>query len=89
MEHTHDPINAVRNWKKSLKHGGRLIVAVPDESLMRTFDPIKPRTHKYAFTKISLQRLMETEGYKTISIEDSGNNISMVGGFSETNGGKS
>lgn len=83
LEHTHDPINAVRNWKKSLKHGGRLIVAVPDESLMRTI-PLNPE-HKCAFTKISLQRLMETEGYKTISIEDSGNDISLVGVF-EANG---
>lgn len=83
LEHTHDPLNAVRNWKKSLRRGGRLIVAVPDEELMRTI-PLNPE-HKCAFTKTSLQRLMETEGYKTISIEDSGNYISMVGVF-EANG---
>lgn len=78
LEHTHDPLGAILNWKRSLRpHGGRLVVAVPDENWGLTI-PLNPQ-HKAAFTPESLQRLMEVAGLKTISVEPSGNNISMVG----------
>lgn len=83
LEHTHDPLKAVQTWRKSLKHGGRLIIAVPDEDLGNMI-PLNPQ-HKAAFTKDSLRRLMEVAGYKTINIEPSGNPISFVGVF-EANG---
>lgn len=80
LEHNHDPINTILNWKRALKpHGGRLIIAVPDEARGNMI-PLNPE-HKAAFTKDSLRRLMETLGMHTISIEDSGNNISIVGVF--------
>jgi GT2 family glycosyltransferase/predicted SAM-dependent methyltransferase len=84
LEHTHDPLNALRVWKKSLKpHGGRLIIAVPDEA-KGSMIPLNPE-HKAAFTKDSLQRLAEAVGFQTIVIQDSENPISFVGVF-ERNG---
>lgn len=78
LEHTHDPLGAILNWKRSLRpHGGRLVVAVPDENWGNTI-PLNPQ-HKAAFTPESLLRLMEVAGLKTISLEPSGNNLSMVG----------
>lgn len=84
LEHTHDPLGAVLHWKASVKpHGGRLVIAVPDEA-KGAMIPLNPE-HKAAFTRESLKRLLEIVGMKTISIEDSGNPISIVGVF-ERNG---
>ena len=84
LEHTHDPIKAMQLWKKAVKpHGGRIIVAVPDEEKGRMI-PLNPE-HRASFTKDSLKRLAELIGLKTISIEDTGNNLSLMGVF-ERNG---
>ena len=83
IEHMVDPIGAVKNWGRCLKPGGKLIIATPNEDLVRslTLDP----SHVHVFTKDSLKNLMETLGFKTIYLEDTGNLISMVGCF-EKNG---
>lgn len=84
LEHTHDPLGAILTWKKSLKpHGGRLIVAVPDETKGSTI-PLNPQ-HKSAFTPDSLNRLMQAAGMKLVLTEPSGNPISFVGVY-ERNG---
>jgi GT2 family glycosyltransferase len=79
LEHTENPIRAVKNWKESLRPGGRLIVAVPDQARNNTI-PMNYQ-HKVGFTANSLLELMETVGFKTVSIEDAENNISMIGVF--------
>jgi GT2 family glycosyltransferase len=84
LEHHHDPLNSLQVWKAALKpHGGRLIIAVPDEA-KGAMIPLNPE-HKAAFTKESLKRLTDAVGLTTVSIQDSGNPISIVGIF-ERNG---
>lgn len=83
LEHMLDPISAVKSWKKSLKHGGRLIVAVPDHTSRNTI--VMNHQHVHAWTPKSLQNFMETLGMKTISVQDAKNQVSFVGVF-ERNG---
>lgn len=80
LEHTFDPIKALQTWKKALKpHTGRLIICVPDEA-KGAMIPLNPE-HKAAFTKDSLKRIAEIVGLKTLTIQDTGNPISIMGVF--------
>jgi GT2 family glycosyltransferase len=80
LEHTHDPLKAIAGWKNALRpHGGRLIIAVPDEE-KGAMIPLNPE-HKAAFTKDSLGRLANAVGLETVLIQDSGNPISIIGVF--------
>ncbi len=79
LEHMIDPVSAVRQWGKPLRHGGRLIVAVPNQEIQSTI-PLN-HEHVHAYTPDSLKTLMESLGWKTESIEDAGNFISFVGVF--------
>lgn len=83
LEHINDPIKTVRIWGKALKHGGRLVIAVPNQSLRNTI-PMNYQ-HVNSYTPESLQSLMEALGWKTVAIEDPKNMVSFVGCF-EKNG---
>lgn len=85
LEHMVDTVLAVQNWGKAIKHGGRMILAVPNEAIRRSI-PLNYE-HKHAFTPESLKRLMESQGWKTIDLKDGGNFLSFVGCF-EKNGVK-
>lgn len=77
LEHTFSPFDALLKWKQALRpHGGRLVIAVPDERCMNTI-PLNPQ-HKSAFTPDSLTQLAEAVGYKVIGSYPSGNPISFV-----------
>lgn len=81
LEHTPDTLKTLEHWKTVLKHGGRLIVAVPDESKAPTI-PMNIE-HKVAFTQDSLRRLMGAAGFNEVVTEDSNNYISFVGVYSK------
>jgi GT2 family glycosyltransferase/SAM-dependent methyltransferase len=83
LEHCVDSVSAIREWGRVLKHGGRLIIAVPNHNLRNTI-PMNIE-HVRAFTPESLKNQMESLGFKTINLLDPQNAISMVGVF-ETNG---
>lgn len=83
LEHVIDPVFAVREWGRILKHGGRLIIAVPNHELRNSI-PLNIE-HVHGWTPRSLMNFMESQGWKTIDMLDPGNNISMVGIF-EKNG---
>lgn len=82
LEHLCDTVGAVTGWKKALKHGGRMIIAVPDHSVRNTI----PMNHEHVrgFTPESLRKEMELMGFKTVDLLDAKNNVSFVGIF--TNG---
>lgn len=87
LEHMVDAIGATEAWKKALKHGGKLIVAVPDHSTRNTI-PMNWQ-HVHAWTPASLKRFMEAQGWHTVDLLDSKNDVSFVGVFSKngvTNG---
>lgn len=83
LEHMVDAVGAVMSWKKSLRPGGRLIVAVPDHTVRNTI-PMNWE-HRHAWTPSSLKRFMESLGWKTVDLLDANNNVSFVGVF-ERNG---
>lgn len=83
LEHMVDAVGAVQSWRKSLKHGGRLIIAVPDHTTRNTI-PMNWE-HRHAWTPKSLKRFMESLGWKTVDLLDARNNVSFVGIF-EANG---
>lgn len=78
-EHQVDVLRAVTSWKNALKHGGRLIIAVPDQTIRNTI-PLNWQ-HYHAFTPDSLKRMMELIGMETVDIIDAKNNVSFIGVF--------
>lgn len=83
LEHIVDDVEAVREWGRVLKHGGRLIVAVPNHELRNTI-PMNFE-HVRAWTPKSLKTFMESQGWKTVDMLDPKNFVSLVGVF-EKNG---
>lgn len=81
LEHMIDPVEAIHFWGKPLKHGGRLIIAVPDQTIQNSI-PMNIE-HVHAFNPNSLKNFMEQLGWKTEALEDTGNYISFVGVFSK------
>lgn len=67
LEHCIDTVDVLSKWKSKLKHGGRLIVAVPNEEIFDTI-PLNGE-HVHAFTPSSLNRIAELTGLKRIHIE--------------------
>jgi SAM-dependent methyltransferase len=79
LEHVVDPVAAVREWGRIIKHDGRLIIAVPNHELRNSI-PLNIE-HVHAWTPQSLKNFMESQGWKTIDMLDPQNNISFVGVF--------
>ncbi len=79
LEHVIDPVAAVREWGRILKHGGRLIIAVPNHALRNSI-PLNIE-HVHGWTPQSLQNFMESQGWKTVDLLDPQNNVSFVGVF--------
>ena len=79
LEHCVDLVQTMKNWKKILKPGGKLIISSPDENVTRgiALDP----THVHAFTKESIKSLAEVLGLQHISSQEAGNNLSFVSLF--------
>lgn len=77
LEHCLDPVATINNWKKNLTEGGRLIIAVPDESITSGI-PLDPE-HCHAYSIESLNNLMSTLGFRTMEARSSGNGMSFVG----------
>ena len=79
LEHCIDTIKTLKEWIRVLKPGGKLIVAVPEEGIMKSI-PMNPE-HVHAFTQSSLVNIMEMLGLKTLACASSGNGVSFVGCF--------
>ena len=79
LEHIVRPIDALKNWEKVLKIGGRLILALPDHGKRNTI-PMNPE-HVCAYTQENLKELMDLLGWKTIEFKDCRNGISFIGVF--------
>lgn len=77
LEHVIDSVSAIKEWGRVLKHGGRMIIAVPDHRMRNTI-PMNFE-HVRAFTPDSLKNQMESLGFKTIDLLDPKNHVSFVG----------
>lgn len=76
LEHLHNPIHIIKQWKSTLKSGGRLIIAVPDD----TKNLIIPMNieHKSAFTPDYMMEILGACGLEVKEIKDTNNFISFV-----------
>ena len=79
LEHCVNTIGALKQWKRVLKPGGRLIVSVPDSAIRNTI--ILNSEHVHAFTVESLQSIAELIGFKQIANERFYNNLSFTSVF--------
>lgn len=79
LEHITSGIRALKQWNSVLKLGGRLIIAVPDQTLRNTI-PLNPE-HVAAYTPESLKDLLELCGFKQTETFDPHNGISFVSCF--------
>jgi SAM-dependent methyltransferase len=81
LEHLPDAVKAIRSWGRVLRHGGRLIIAVPNHDLRNSI-PMNLE-HVHAWTPDSLRNFMESLGWKTVDMLDPKNYVSFVGVFSK------
>lgn len=83
LEHCLDSVTTIKNWKKVIRPGGKLILAVPDERVTHGI-PANPE-HVHAFSESSLTSLMEACGFKTVMTKSADNGVSFVGCFERMN----
>lgn len=83
LEHMVDHVKAIKNWKKVIRKGGKLIVAVPDERITSTI-PLNPE-HCHAYSPESLKSLLEVCGFEEVNSESSNNGTSFVSCFERLN----
>lgn len=83
LEHCVDSVGTINRWKKILRPGGKLIIAVPDERVTSSI-PLNPE-HVHAFSPESLKTLLEICGFREVKTESSNNGISFVGCFERMN----
>ena len=76
FEHLLDSVTVLREWNRLLRHGGRLIIAVPNNEIAN-YIPLNIE-HVHGFNKDSIKSLMEATGFKVIEQLDGGNNISFI-----------
>lgn len=79
LEHIPNTVGALKSWRKSLRPGGRLIVAVPNHNIRNSI-PMN-HEHCHGFTPEGLTDLMESTGWTTLKVMDGMNYISFVGVF--------
>jgi O-antigen biosynthesis protein len=83
LEHCLDSVRTVNGWKRSIKIGGKLIIAVPDEKITKGI-PLNPE-HVHAFNSESLKNLLESCGFEQIDSQSSNNGSSFVSCFKRLN----
>lgn len=81
LEHMINPIKVLKDWRRVVKPGGKLIIAVPNQEIRESI-PLNYQ-HVHAYTPDSLQALMEELGWHTEALEDPKNYTSFVGIFSK------
>lgn len=79
LEHCVDLSEVLTEWARVLTPGGQLIIAVPDEEITKSI-PLNPE-HVHAFTQKSLKALVEFHGFRLVSSQSTGNNVSLVAVF--------
>lgn len=67
LEHCVDTVGSIELWKRKLKAGGRLIIAVPNEDVVSSI-PLNIE-HVHAFTPESLNKFVSLMGLKRVHLE--------------------
>lgn len=77
LEHMPSEIKTLKNWKRVLRPGGKLIIAVPDQKVTNSI-PLNPE-HCRVYTQESLKDTIELIGFKEVKAESAKNGVSFVG----------
>lgn len=83
LEHVENVDETLKNWGTVLKHGGKLIVAVPNDDVGYTES--MDHDHKQAFTPETLRKALESNGFKVKDMLNPKNDVSFVA-VAEKNG---
>ena len=83
LEHCIDLVSTLTEWKRIVRIGGRLILAVPNENVTRSI-PLNPE-HVHAFTAESLASLGKLLGLKLIGSKNDSVSNSVVVCFEREN----
>lgn len=76
LEHLMDSVTVLTQWKKSLKVGGRLIIAVPNNG--RILSVPMNYEHVHGWDEQSMKSLLEAVGFKVIKQIDPQNGVSFI-----------
>lgn len=76
IEHMLDPIDAIGNWMKILKKGGKLIIATPDEDKIQSM--IANIEHKHTWNPLAFTNMLKAMGNHVIECVDPENNLSFI-----------
>lgn len=76
LEHLMDSVEVLKNWHSILKPGGRLIVAVPNNAVLKSIPMNVEHVHGFCFE--SMKSLFEIVGFKVVEQLDSQNHISFI-----------
>ena len=66
MEHLVDVLGALEEWKRVLREGGELFIAVPDPDAMDVM--LVDHTHVHVFNEESLKRLLVAAGFEGVEV---------------------
>jgi ubiquinone/menaquinone biosynthesis C-methylase UbiE len=83
FEHIQNPITTLREWKRVVKPGGRLLIVVPDQGVSHTI-PMNPE-HVHSYTLESLTDLANAVGLELVASETGYNGVSLLAVFTTTN----
>lgn len=76
IEHMLDPIEAIQNWLKVVKKGGKLIIATPDENKITSM--IVNIEHKHTWNPLAFTNMLKAMGNHVIECIDPDNGISFI-----------
>jgi len=74
LEHLHDPVAALKQWRGLVKPGGRLVVSTPNIGSLdylifrRNWYALQLPTHLYHFTPRTLKKMLQVAGWRVEKI---------------------
>jgi len=69
LEHTENPLGELRELRKKLKEGGKIVFYVPNESCETEYQKNEFNNHLYTWNCLNLGNLFKAAGYFVYSVE--------------------